>query len=137
MNPLWGAPRIHGELMKFGIEVAERTVSRLIPRRRSPPSQTWRTFLANHGPNLVSLEPIDWRQQAIIFWGGGLRGALPLILALSLPFDFAERQRILDLTAGVVLFTLLVQGTTVSRLIRSLGPTSGGNPSHTGSVARS
>jgi hypothetical protein len=137
MNPLWGAPRIHGELMKFGIEVAERTVSRLIPRRRSPPSQTWRTFLANHGPNLVSLEPIDWRQQAIIFWGGGLRGALPLVLALSLPFDFAERQRILDLTAGVVLFTLLVQGTTVSRLIRSLGPTSGGNPSHTGSVARS
>jgi putative transposase len=56
MNPLWGAPRIHGELMKLGIEVAERTVSRLIPRRRSPPSQTWRTFLANHVPNLVSLD---------------------------------------------------------------------------------
>jgi monovalent cation:H+ antiporter, CPA1 family len=74
-----------------------------------------------------SIEPIDWRQQAIIFWGGGLRGALPLVLALSLPFDFAERQRILDLTAGVVLFTLLVQGTTVSRLIRALEPTSGGN----------
>ena len=73
------------------------------------------------------IEPIDWRQQAIIFWGGGLRGALPLVLVLSLPFDFAERQRILDLTAGVVLFTLLVQGTTVSRLIRSLDPTSGGN----------
>jgi CPA1 family monovalent cation:H+ antiporter len=73
------------------------------------------------------IEPIDWRQQAIIFWGGGLRAALPLVLALSLPFDFAERQRILDLTAGVVLFTLLVQGTTVSRLIRALGPTSGGN----------
>jgi CPA1 family monovalent cation:H+ antiporter len=72
------------------------------------------------------IEPIDWRQQAIIFWGGGLRGALPLVLVLSLPFDFAERQRILDLTAGVVLFTLLVQGTTVSRLIRALGPTSGG-----------
>ena len=73
------------------------------------------------------IEPIDWRQQAIIFWGGGLRGALPLVLALSLPFDFAERQRILDLTAGVVLFTLLVQGTTVGRLIRTLGPTSSGN----------
>jgi hypothetical protein len=49
-NPLWGAPRIHGELLKLGIEVAERTVSRLIPRRRKPPSQTWRTFLANHVP---------------------------------------------------------------------------------------
>ena len=72
------------------------------------------------------IEPIDWRHRAIIFWGGGLRGALPLVLVLSLPFDFAERQRILDLTAGVVLCTLLVQGTTVRRLIRCLDPTSGG-----------
>src|SRR6266550_2440759 len=47
-NPLWGAPRIHGELLKLGIDVAERTVSRLLPKRRIPPSQTWRTFLANH-----------------------------------------------------------------------------------------
>src|SRR5712664_1502666 len=39
-NPLWGAPRIHGELLKLGIDVAERTVSRLIPKRRTPPSQT-------------------------------------------------------------------------------------------------
>jgi homeodomain-containing protein len=39
-NPLWGAPRIHGELQKLGIDVAERTVSRLLPKRRSPPSQT-------------------------------------------------------------------------------------------------
>src|SRR3989441_8449792 len=44
-NPLWGAPRIHGELLKLGFHVAERTVSRLIPKRRTPPSQTWRTFL--------------------------------------------------------------------------------------------
>jgi transposase InsO family protein len=56
LNPLWGAPRIHGELRKLGIEVAERTVSRLMPKRRAPPSQTWRTFLANHVPNLVSLD---------------------------------------------------------------------------------
>ena len=47
-NPLWGAPRIHGELLKLGIDVAERTVSRLMPKRRPQPSQTWRTFLANH-----------------------------------------------------------------------------------------
>src|SRR6266481_7337867 len=46
-NPLWGATRIHGELLKLGIEMAERTVSRLIPKRRSPPSQTRRTFLTN------------------------------------------------------------------------------------------
>jgi len=43
-NPLWGAPRILGELLKVGITVAERTVSRLMPKRRTPPSQTWRTF---------------------------------------------------------------------------------------------
>jgi putative transposase len=55
-NPLWGAPRIHGELLKLGIEVAERTVSRLIPKRQTPPSQTWRTFLANHVLDLVSID---------------------------------------------------------------------------------
>src|SRR5947199_2455866 len=55
-NPLWGAPRIHGELLKLGLDVAERTVSRLLPKRRSPPSQTWRTFLANHVRDLVSID---------------------------------------------------------------------------------
>src|SRR3989475_12695167 len=55
-NPLWGAARIHGELLKLGIRVAERTVSRLIPKRRTPPSQTWRTFLTNHVPDLVSID---------------------------------------------------------------------------------
>jgi hypothetical protein len=44
-NPLWGAPRIHGELLKLRIEISERTVSNLMPRRiPKPPSQTWRTF---------------------------------------------------------------------------------------------
>jgi putative transposase len=55
-NPLWGAARIHGELLKLGIHVAGRTVSRLIPKRPSQPSQTWRTFLANHVQDLVSLD---------------------------------------------------------------------------------
>src|SRR5213594_4444298 len=55
-NPLWGAPRIHGELRKLGIDVAERTVSRLMPKRRPRPSQTWRTFLANHVGDLVALD---------------------------------------------------------------------------------
>src|SRR5262249_41626204 len=55
-NPLWGAPRIHAELLKLGITVAERTVSRLLPTRRRPPSQTWRTFLANHVRDLVGLD---------------------------------------------------------------------------------
>ena len=55
-NPLWGAPRIHGELLKLGIDVAERTVSRLIPKRRTPPSQRSRAFLTNHVRDLVSLD---------------------------------------------------------------------------------
>src|SRR2546426_2054198 len=55
-NPLWGAPRIHGELGKLGIAVSERTVSRLLRRRRRPPSQTWRTFLTNHVTSLVSMD---------------------------------------------------------------------------------
>jgi putative transposase len=55
-NPLWGAPRIHGELRKLGIAVAERTVSRLMPKRPTSPSQTWRTFLTNHVQDLVSID---------------------------------------------------------------------------------
>jgi len=55
-NPLWGAPRIHGELGKLGLAVSERTVSRLLRRCRRPPSQTWRTFLTNHVASLVSMD---------------------------------------------------------------------------------
>ena len=47
-NRLWGAPRLHGELLKLGFTVSERTVSRYLPDRRMAPSQSWRTFLANH-----------------------------------------------------------------------------------------
>ena len=55
-NPLWGAPRIHGELQKLGIDVSQTTVSKYMPRRRKPPSQTWRTFLENHVAQLVSID---------------------------------------------------------------------------------
>src|SRR5207245_2890817 len=55
-NPLWGAPRIHGELQMLGIDFAERTVSRLLPQRRSPPSETWRTFVTNHVRDLVAID---------------------------------------------------------------------------------
>jgi putative transposase len=47
-NPLWGAPRIHGELLKPGIDVGQASVAKYMMRREKPPSQTWRTFLKNH-----------------------------------------------------------------------------------------
>jgi putative transposase len=53
-NPLWGAPRIHGEL-KLGIDIGETSVGKYMVRRRNPPSQTWRTFLENHLKSTVSM----------------------------------------------------------------------------------
>src|SRR6516164_2032413 len=47
-NPLWGAPRIHGELLKLGIDVGQTTVAKYMAKRRRPPSQGWKTFLRNH-----------------------------------------------------------------------------------------
>jgi putative transposase len=55
-NPLWGAPRVHGELLKLGIAIGETSVSKYMVRRQKPPSQTWRTFLENHLKDLVSVD---------------------------------------------------------------------------------
>ena len=55
-NPLWGAPRIHGELLMLGFDISQQSVARLMPRRPKPPSQTWRTFLQNHLADLVSVD---------------------------------------------------------------------------------
>ena len=55
-NPLWGAPRIHGELLMLGIEVAESTVGRYMVRNRLPPSQGWKTFLRNHAAGIASFD---------------------------------------------------------------------------------
>jgi transposase InsO family protein len=55
-NPLWGAPRVHGELLKLGLDVSETTVSKYMVKHRGPPSQTWRTFLRNHAKELIALD---------------------------------------------------------------------------------
>jgi transposase InsO family protein len=55
-NPLWGAPRIHGELLKLGIDIGETSVGKYLRRHRRPPSQTWRAFLDNHVMTLVSVD---------------------------------------------------------------------------------
>jgi putative transposase len=55
-NPNWGAPRIHGELLKLGFELSQATVAKYMVRYRRPPSQTWRTFLKNHAKDLVAAD---------------------------------------------------------------------------------
>jgi len=55
-NPLWGAPRIHGELLKLGFEVAQSTVAKYMAKRPGPPSQGWRTFLRNHAPDIAAMD---------------------------------------------------------------------------------
>src|SRR2546425_1874267 len=55
-NPLWGAPRIHGELLKLGFDIAESTVSKYMIQHRRPPSQTWRTFLRNHADAIAAID---------------------------------------------------------------------------------
>ena len=55
-NPLWGAPRIHGELLKLGFEVAQSSVAKYMVKRRGPPRQGWRTFLRNHAPDIAAMD---------------------------------------------------------------------------------
>jgi transposase InsO family protein len=55
-NPLWGAPRIHGELLKLGFEVAQSSVAKYMVKRRGPPSQGWQTFLHNHAPDIAAMD---------------------------------------------------------------------------------
>jgi hypothetical protein len=68
-NPLWGAPRIHGELLKLGFQVAQSSVAKYMVKRRGPPRQGWRTFLVRHLiiMLLTLLEFLPW-------WLTGLKG---------------------------------------------------------------
>ena len=55
-NPLWGAPRIHGELLRLGFEVAQSSVAKYMVKRRGPPSPGWRTFLRSHAPDIAAMD---------------------------------------------------------------------------------
>src|SRR5216117_4271199 len=55
-NPLWGAPRIHGELLKLGFSVAQSSVAKYMVKRCGPPSQGWSTFLRNHAPDIAAMD---------------------------------------------------------------------------------
>ena len=70
-NPLWGAPRIHGELLKLGLDVSQATVAKYMVRSPRPPSQSWRTFLDNHISQLASVDfftvPTVWFEVLFVF----------------------------------------------------------------------
>jgi len=55
-NLLWGAPRIHGELLKLGFELAQSSVARHMLKHQGPPNQKWRTFLRNHAPDIAAMD---------------------------------------------------------------------------------
>ena len=71
-NPSWGAPRIHGELLKLGIKIAASSVSKYMVRSRKPPSQTWRTFLENHASSWSPSTSLPCRpfasRSSMCFW---------------------------------------------------------------------
>jgi hypothetical protein len=73
-NPLWGAPRIHGELLKLGFEVAQSSVAKYIVKRRVPPSQGWRTFLRSHAPDIAAERGVYSDQDANVAPGENRRG---------------------------------------------------------------
>lgn len=73
------------------------------------------------------LAPVPWSYQAILFWGG-LRGAVPVALVLAIPDTFPDRDLILHLTFGIILFTMLIQGTTVKKVMEWLGVNPDGSP---------
>jgi hypothetical protein len=68
-NPLWGAPRIHGELLKLGFEVAQSSVAKYMVKRPGPPSQGWLAFLRNHAPDIAAMDlfvaPNPWLRPAL------------------------------------------------------------------------
>ena len=88
-NPRWGAPRIHGELLKLGIEVSQVTVAKYMVSQRKPPSQTWRTFLNNHAKQLVSTDffvvPTVTFRVLYVFCRLGAREAVPPPFQRHLP----------------------------------------------------
>src|SRR6202162_5867616 len=74
-NPLWGAPRIHGELLKLGFELAQSTVAKYMVERCGPSSQGWRTFLRNHAPGIAAM---DGRGHEEKLWRSEISGSCPL-----------------------------------------------------------
>jgi hypothetical protein len=90
-NPGWGAPRIHGELLKLGVAVAQSTVAKYMPHRNKPPSQTWRTFLQNHMNCAAGIDFFAGREAAYGVLFGGIREALRRIGEGHVPAGYGDQ----------------------------------------------
>jgi hypothetical protein len=103
-NPLWGAPRIHGELQKLGLEISQAAVSKYLDHRSTPPSQTWRTFLDNH--HVVVLNETHLRRllREYLLYDHGAR------THLSLAKDAPEPRPVERLDEGRIVETPMVGG---------------------------
>jgi len=97
-NPLWGAPRIHGELLKLGIDVGQTSVAKSMARRRRPPSQGWRTFLLNHADGIASIDlfvvpTISFRSlYGLLVLGHGRRRILSLAATVHPTAEWVAQQ---------------------------------------------
>ena len=110
-NHLWGAPRIHGELLKLGLAVSERTVSRYLADTRRAPSQTWRTFLANHFGQLTFTSPLMVCDAPDDDDALDLSGVLPCSASVSREPSSVSSQR------SIVHWSLTLQCASVDGLI--------------------
>src|SRR5438094_8532267 len=150
-NPLWGAPRIHGELLKLGFEVAQSSVAKYMVKRCGPPSHGWRTFLRNHAPDIgamdLSVVPtigfdllyvlvIVWLARRDLVWINATSNPTADWIARQItevfPWNEAPRYLIRDRDR--------VYGAAVTRRLRAMGirdkPTAPGSPSQKGFAER-
>jgi transposase InsO family protein len=136
-NPLWGAPRIHGELLKLGFEVAQSSVAKYMVKRRGPPSQGWRTFLRNHAPDIAAMDLFIVRlDRRDLVWTNVTANPTAEWVARQIteafPWDEAPRYLIRDRDR--------IYGTVVTRRLRAMGirdkPTAPASPWKNGFAER-
>jgi transposase InsO family protein len=137
-NPLWGAPRVHGELLKLGIDVGQTSVAKYMARRRGPPSQGWKTFLRNHADGIAAMDlfvvpTISFRPlYGLLIMQHGRRQMLWLGVTEAIGWEQAPRYLVRDRDAAY--------GEVFARRVRSLGirdrPTSPRSPWQNGHAER-
>jgi len=113
-NPTWGAPRIHGELLKLGINIAESSVSKYMLRCHKPPSQSWSTFLENHAQQLVSIDFITVPKVRTVVPGNDGRSKQFLMQIVKEGIQKGEFHSSLGPEAAVDAIVAMVRGLSVT-----------------------